>query len=277
MLLSPSSLVPPNIRPLGRPADVPQRPSARPSLSAQDVLQRYVENTDPENYDDLVLPEDEVMLDRQLAQWKTPCRRLPSWPNDLADEVTMSGATAVDTDSGGSKAPRAAERPITDPEDTPTMALAAARRHAAAATQPTPVNSSALRPPEAAPKLPLGPARSPLRKAPLRPPQHQQYQHRHLRRPMLIKNMPPVEPVVLGNMRFDPASQVWSGNEEEAARFAGAIAESERQMRTHDTTRSERLIDANKLAHKVLQRSGNPGLSPTLSDDMEVDAPESNA
>ncbi|KAJ1859219.1 hypothetical protein GGH12_004307 [Coemansia sp. RSA 1822] len=272
LLLSPSSLLPPNIRPLGRPVDAPLRPSARPSLSAQDVLQRYVEHADSENYDDLVLPEEAATLDKQLAQWKTPCRRLPSWPNDLVDEVTMSGATAVDTDSGSSKTSRAAERPITDPEDTPTMALAGTRRHAAAAT---PVNSSALRLPVSAPKSQLGPARSPPRKSPLRPPQHQQYQHRHLRRPMLIKNMPPVEPMVLGHMRFDPVSQTWIGNENEGERFAGAIAESERQMLTRSSPRTERLIDTNKLAHKISQRSGNLGLSPTLSDDMAIDPPES--
>ncbi|KAI9474422.1 hypothetical protein LPJ78_005406 [Coemansia sp. RSA 989] len=214
-MLSPGSMLPANLRALSRPTA--QRPAARPTLSAQDVLQRYVEE-DTENYDDLVLPEEAEMLDRQLAQLKTPCRP-PSWPSGLADEVTMSGATAVEADAGS----------------TPCR-------------QETPSH-----PGRHAPKQPARP----------------------LRRPLLIRNSQPAEPMVLHGMRFDPVRRVWLGNEHEGSRLATAIAESERQLRAYESSRSERPIDASKLAHKVLVRSGNPSLSPVHSDDMAVDLPES--
>ncbi|KAJ2852335.1 hypothetical protein IWW36_000479 [Coemansia brasiliensis] len=234
-LLSPASMLPANLRPLNRTNETAQRPAARPSLSAQDVLQRYVEE-DTENYDDLVLPEEAEMLDRQLAQWKTPCRP-PSWPNGLPDEVTMSGATAVEADAGSTPC-RVRQ------EHTPTASHPGTRRHAAlAASAPRSSHN---------------------------PPQ----QTRPLRRPLLIKNTKPAEPVVLHGMRFDPIRRVWVGNELEGSRLANAIAESERQLRAYDSSRSERPIDASKLAHKVSQRSGNPNLSPVRSDDMAVDLPE---
>ncbi|KAJ1848156.1 hypothetical protein IWW55_006894 [Coemansia sp. RSA 2706] len=193
------ALLPANMRALGR-GDAAGR-------AAQDVLQRFSE-ADDSDYDDLVLPEEAELLDRQLAEWKTPGRRPPSWPNGLGNEaatpawpsglgsevamplwpneVTMSGATAVE---GG----------------TPTTA-----------SQP-----------------------------------------RALRRPMLIKNVAAAEPVVLGAMRFDPVGRVWRGNDAEAARFAGALAESERQLGRG------RPLDTSKLAHRVSQRAGNPGQPPS--------------
>ncbi|KAJ2079891.1 hypothetical protein H4R24_003455 [Coemansia sp. RSA 988] len=260
-LCSPASLLPANIRTLGRPMDggYPQRPSARPSFSTQDVLQRYAEPEDSENYDDLVLPEEEDMLDRQLTQWKTPCRRLPSWPNNLADEVTMSGATAVETASAkAASAARASE----ESKHTPTLGVVASRRHALAATtaQPTPPNSSLAQ------RQPYSVSR--------KPPMQAQTQARQSRRPMLIKNVPhAAEPVVLGRMRYDPARCMWIGNEDEGMRIASAIAESERQLRTRNISRSEhRLIDASKLARKISKRSGHPSLG--AADSMEIDSPE---
>ncbi|KAJ2807791.1 hypothetical protein H4R20_001126 [Coemansia guatemalensis] len=261
-MYSPAALLPANIRPLGRPADggYPQRPSARPSYSTQDVLQRYAEPEDSDNYDDLVLPEDEEMLDRQLTQWKTPCRRLPSWPNDLADEVTMSGATAVEAETTSAKA-SAAARASEDSKHTPTLGVVASRRHAlaaAATAQPTPPNSSSAQ-------------RQP-HSVPYKPPM--QVQARQPRRPMLIKNVShAAEPVVLGRMRYDPVRCVWIGNEDDGMRIASAIAESERQLRARSISRSEhRLIDASKLARKISQRSGHPSLD--TSDSMAVDSPE---
>ncbi|KAJ2156156.1 hypothetical protein GGF46_005375 [Coemansia sp. RSA 552] len=283
-LLSPGALLTTtNIRPVPRPAML-QPPVARPSMSAQDVLQRYVEPADEENYDDLVLPEDEELLDRQLAQMKTPCRRLPSWPNDLGEDVPMSGATAVEAESHPTKAPRTAARAAAtgaaaDLEGTPTIGSIAAKRHAlsaiVAATQPTPPPSQPTPGPvcAAAPRSPLYLARSPLQ--PLQPPRPQQSRPR---RPVLIKNTrPAVEPLVLGSMRYDPAAQVWVGNEDEGSRIASAIAESERQQQQQQqqqrsrggTARSARLIDASKLALKISRRSGNP------DDDMViVESPE---
>ncbi|PIA14166.1 hypothetical protein COEREDRAFT_10691 [Coemansia reversa NRRL 1564] len=265
-MYSPAALLPANIRPLGKPADAgyPQRPIPRPSFSTQDVLQRYAESDDSDNYDDLVLPEDEEMLDRQLTQWKTPCRRLPSWPNDLADEVTMSGATAVETAKGSAKA-MSATRPSEYPKHTPTLGILAPRRHAlvaAATAQPTPPDSTSAQ------RLARSSPHSIPRKLPV------QAQTRQTRRPMLIKNVShAAEPVVLGRMRYDPVRCVWIGNEDDGMRIANAIAESERQLRARNISRSEhRLIDASKLARKISQRSGHPSLSAT--DSMAIDSPE---
>ncbi|KAJ2709899.1 hypothetical protein H4R19_004015, partial [Coemansia spiralis] len=258
LLSPPRLLTTANIRPLDRPSNAaaarPPRPAARASLSARDVLHRFSEPADDDdNYDDMVLPEDEEMLDRQLAEWRTPCRRPPSWPNNaLADEVTMSGATAVEPEAPGTKpAAAAAAHAGASPKDTPTTTLgpAASRRHALAATLPPILAASS----SAAALATTGPL-SPLCRASLRSP----YQ------PMLITSAQhPAEPVVLGRMRYDPARRVWLGNDDEAARLAGAIAESEYQLR------AEHPIDTTKLAYKISQRSGGRGLGDP--DAMAVD------
>ncbi|KAJ2387926.1 hypothetical protein GGI05_003944, partial [Coemansia sp. RSA 2603] len=100
---------------------------------------------------------------------------------------------------------------------------------------------------------------------------------RAARKPILIKNAQrPAEPVVIGSMRYDPVSRTWVGNEEEGMRIASAIAESERQQlyttRQRSSTRTDRLIDTDKLARKISQRSGNPNVVPTLPEKVIVDA-----
>ncbi|KAJ2883501.1 hypothetical protein FB639_002157 [Coemansia asiatica] len=94
------------------------------------------------------------------------------------------------------------------------------------------------------------------------------------KKPILIKAaQKPVEPVVIGSMLYDPISRVWLGNEEEGSRIANAIAESERQLRgrSRSTARSDRLIDTDKLARKISQRSGNPNPVPTLPEKIIID------
>ncbi|KAJ1730355.1 hypothetical protein LPJ61_003058 [Coemansia biformis] len=255
-LLSPPMLMAANIRPLGRPADagMPQRHAARLPLSARDVLQRFTEPASSDNYDDMVLPEDEEMLDRQLAEWRTPCRRTPSWPNGLADEVTMSGATAVETEAPRTKPAAAAAHAASSPKESPTSGPAASRRHAPQPPIPADARSLAL--------AAMGP-RSPLCRAEPRGP----------RQPMLITSaQQPTEPVVLGRMRYDPARRMWLGNEEEGVRIAGAIADSEHELYARSAGRAEHPIDTSKLAHKVSQRSGCLGLSPVNPDDMDIDS-----
>ncbi|KAJ1666706.1 hypothetical protein GGF38_002855, partial [Coemansia sp. RSA 25] len=299
----PSTTLPAHSAPLGF------LPANLPPLSAGNRLHRYVESIENENYDDLVLPEDqEDQLDKHLSAWKTPCRRLPSWPSQLAAEVTMSGATAVEGDAG-----RSAEESA-----TPTLGIAGAI--SSPATAPATVAHaplSLLSParPRAAPGVGLGllepggrlaPSASPRQQRVTsskqrhqnhnhnpnysygrggcspqtgQPPQQQPQpaqQQRPGRRPVLIRNVQrPAEPIIVGCMRYDPVSRIWLGNEEEGARIANAIAESERQLRARGMMRSERPIDAGKLARKISQRSGNPNLVPALllPEDMLVDGP----
>ncbi|KAJ2893494.1 hypothetical protein GGI21_002535 [Coemansia aciculifera] len=297
-------------------------------LSAGNHLHRYVESPENENYDDLVLPSDQDdQLDKHLSAWKTPCRRLPSWHNQMAAEVTMSGATAVEGDVG-----RSAEESL-----TPTLGIAAVGGAISSPAVSASVRWGALTvvsPPATAAHAPLSllsPARpkalpgvglgliEPGRLVPNGTPrqqrvtsskqrhqnhnhnpnysrgsgsspqmgqspqqqasqlaQQQQQQQRPGRRPMLIRNIQrPVEPLVVGCMRYDPVSHTWLGNEEEGARFANAIAESERQLRARGMIRNERPIDAGKLARKISQRSGNQNLVPALllPEDIHVDGP----
>ncbi|KAJ2745419.1 hypothetical protein GGI20_002173 [Coemansia sp. BCRC 34301] len=291
-------------------------------LSAKNNLHRYVESIENENYDDLVLPEDqEDQLDKHLSAWKTPCRLLPSWPNQLAAEVTMSGATAVEGDVG-----RSAEESV-----TPTLGIAGvvatsprwggmvvasppATAPATVAYAPLSLQSSAR--PRALPVVGLGliepgkvvstasPRQQRVVSSKQRRQSHnqnpnysyirggnspqmgqsqqqqqpqlaqQQQQKQQGRRPALIRNVQrPAEPLVVGCMRYDPINRVWLGNEEEGARIANAIAESERQLRVRGMIRNERPIDSGKLARKISQRSGNPNLVPALllPEDMLVD------
>ncbi|KAJ1901429.1 hypothetical protein LPJ66_000798 [Kickxella alabastrina] len=123
-----------------------------------------------------------------------------------------------------------------------------------------------------------------LQQPPLSQPQPQLLSQPHVqrsaaRRPILIKSAQrAAEPVVVGCMRYDPISRVWVGNEEEGSRFANAIAESERQLSRAraNTLRTERLIDTDKLARKISQRSGNPAPL-QLSEKMVVVSPECQA
>ncbi|KAJ2038473.1 hypothetical protein H4S04_008343 [Coemansia sp. S16] len=305
-------------------------------LSAKNHMDDYVESMETENYDDLVLPEEADELDKHLSAWKTPCRRLPSWPNQLACEVTMSGATAVEGDAGRTK-----EESI-----TPTLGISGASSPqlcqgarwggmtiiSPPATAPATVvhaPPSLLSPPR--PRVPSGiglglieagrlasnasprqqrvssskqrhqnhnqnpnysysrasnggssPQMGQPQQQQQQLPQLAQQQQRPGRRPVLIRNAQrPAEPIVVGCMRYDPVSRIWLGNEEEGARIASAIAESERQLRFRGKFRNECPIDAGKLARKISQRSGNPNLVPTLllPEDMVVDdsSPDSPA
>ncbi|KAJ2749404.1 hypothetical protein GGI19_005676 [Coemansia pectinata] len=303
-------------------------------LSAKNHLDDYVESIETENYDDLVLPEEADQLDKHLSAWKTPCRRLPSWPNQLAAEVTMSGATAVEGDAG-----RSMEESI-----TPTLGITGASSPqlcqgarwgamtiiSPPATAPATVTPVVHAPPSllspVRPRVPSGiglgliePSRLAANASPRQQrvtsskqrhqnhnqnpnysysrtsngssspqmgqspqqqqqpqlaQQQQQQQQRPGRRPVLIRNAQrPAEPIVVGCMRYDPVSRIWLGNEEEGARIASAIAESERQLRFRGKLRNECPIDSGKLARKISQRSGNPNLVPTLllPEDMLVD------
>ncbi|KAJ2004757.1 hypothetical protein GGI04_002503 [Coemansia thaxteri] len=274
--------------------------------SPADTMNRFVENDDNENYDDLVLPEEADLLDRQLSEWKTPCRRIPSWPGELGAQVTMSGATAVESVSGLAGGEWA----------TPTLGSGeggnASRRNALPATskpgnapKPKAVGLGLVEGGKAASGGSPRQHRAPSSKQSthqrhqnhiqnpnysysrggaadvpqqqMRPgqlPSSLLQQTRSGRRPMLIRNTQrPAEPIVVGCMKYDPVGRMWIGNEEEGARIASAIAESERQLRARGIIRNERPIDAGKLARKISQRSGNPNLVPALllPDDMLVD------
>ncbi|KAJ1718533.1 hypothetical protein LPJ53_006468 [Coemansia erecta] len=307
-IMSPSALLPANLHSLNK-----QWLKAPGTTANMDILQRYVESADSENYDDLVLPEDEDMLDRQLAEWKTPCRNV-----DSCTEVTMSGATAVDLPLR-EYAARSGAASVIDSTPTLVAGLAGDVRRSledtedwvlvAAGSAPGSANPEPTRkstPRAAAKALGLGLVQ-PVRAALSNGSRHQQQQHQHqrlpsssslskpwmadwqhpqslslspalraARKPILIKNAQrPAEPVVIGSMRYDPVSRTWVGNEEEGQRIASAIAESERQLyttRQRSSTRSDRLIDTDKLARKISQRSGNPNVVPTLPEKVIVDA-----
>ncbi|KAJ2726344.1 hypothetical protein GGI07_000656 [Coemansia sp. Benny D115] len=332
-VMSPSALLPANIHALGR--QWARTPGGNGNI---DILQKYVEAPDSENYDDLVLPEDEGVLDRQLAEWRTPRRKSPEWSRPTTDapqynELTMSGATAVDVPTSAPGLRKTAGlSPDDPPEDWVFVAAGAgkveARKHTPRAAamalglglglvQPVRAvlsNGSKQRvasrsrladwqhveiPPPANPATP--PAQQPQQQQQQQsrpsprptqsPPQLQQLQlqrqrqqHVHQaqrcsRRPILIKNTPRAnEPMVLGAMRYDPISRLWTGNEEECARFAQALAESERQLRARTgSMRGDRLIDTEKLARKLSQRTGgssSPSWVPTMPERTPGDAPE---
>ncbi|KAJ2858434.1 hypothetical protein GGI22_003314 [Coemansia erecta] len=238
---SPLALLPANLHTL-KPANAAttmNRPPARSFASTRDLLQRYVETPDDDNYDDLVIPEEEEELDRQLTDWKTPRPRDLDWSNPsngqvLLDDITLSGATAVDHGAQGPES--GLPSPAMKASYTPTppaslSAFAASRPRAMTTLAPVAAASREL------PALGL-------------------------------------KPMVIGCMRYDPVRRIWIGNEEEGSRIANAIAESERQIRTSGVSRSERPIDADKLARKISQRTGNPNLVPALPEDMIIDGPE---
>ncbi|KAJ2732657.1 hypothetical protein IW152_003622 [Coemansia sp. BCRC 34962] len=322
---------PPKFTKAGSCSQLPSTTVSAPSLAAKSGLSSYVESIETENYDDLVLPEEAEQLDRHLSAWKTPCRRLPSWPNQLAAEVTMSGATAVEGDDGRSKEesatptlgitgagrpqlcqgarwggvsilspPATAPGSVTSVVHAPPLLLSPARPRALvgtgaglgliAAPNGTPrqqrVSSSKQRHQNhnQNPNYSYGRAcsggsspQTGQQQQPQLAQQQQQQQQRPGRRPVLIRNAQrPVEPIVVGCMRYDPVSRIWLGNEEEGARIASAIAESERQLRIRGAMRNNGApIDSGKLARKISQRSGNPNLVPALllPEDMLVNGP----
>ncbi|KAJ1817289.1 hypothetical protein LPJ60_004912 [Coemansia sp. RSA 2675] len=258
-------------------------------------LSSYEESAETENYDDLVLPEEADQLDRQLSAWKTPCRRL-SWASQLAAEVTMSGATAVEGDDGRRKGEAG----------TPTLGMGqwgGAAAGSPPASAPAPGHAGGVLSP-ARPRAPsglglaAGGSGNGRQRVPSAKQRHQNHKHNpnysygragsspqmaqaqaQPRRPVLIRNAPrAAEPIVVGCMRYDPVGRIWLGNEEEGARIASAIAESERQLRLRGL-RSGAPIDAGKLARKISQRSGNPSLVPALllPDDMLAGAPSPGA
>ncbi|KAJ1814552.1 hypothetical protein LPJ56_003017, partial [Coemansia sp. RSA 2599] len=347
-IMSPSALLPANLHSINKQW-------MKASGGKVDILQRYVESADSENYDDLVLPEEEDMLDRQLAEWKTPCKKMPSWishgDSDSCVEVTMSGATAVELSAyesnsrlsvvdstptlvaglgdaqrsyeetedwvlvaAGSAAPGSAKKagPRKSTPRAAAMALGlglnlvqpvravlnTGSRQRASTTKPwmadwqhveipPPQQFSAPTetPPQQKQQLSLKPSRiihtAQLQQRPPTPRRNNTSQPQHSRpmvsplpqpqqsptpapmpaftftpvsasasaststaesvsvpasalrsptkRPILIKAAhKPVDPVVVGAMRYDPISRVWLGNEEEGSRIASAIAESER-------------------------------------------------
>ncbi|KAJ2681055.1 hypothetical protein GGI25_000008 [Coemansia spiralis] len=279
---SPPSLLPANLHTLGPWATNIKRPPAKSFASAQDLLQRYVETTDEENYDDLVLPEEAELLDKQLAEWRTPKGHGPEWSSgQVPMDVTMSGATAVEHDTGRSLVPSAVcsrhaggDSSYTTPTLNAAAALAPARPRALTTMSPAGREQTL--------GLGLG-----LVNAGTRPTPRQQkiafsrqrlaQTQRPTRRPMLIRNTQrAAEAMVVGCMRYDPVSRMWLGNEEEGSRIAHAIAESERQLRAHGVIRSERPLDADKLARKISQRAGNPNLVPALPE-LVAGSPEHDA
>ncbi|KAJ2234641.1 hypothetical protein IWW45_003240 [Coemansia sp. RSA 485] len=381
-IMSPSALLPANLHTINKQW-------MKASGGKADILQRYVESADNENYDDLVLPEEEDMLDKQLAEWKTPCKKMPSWishgDSDSCVEVTMSGATAVELSAYDSSSRLSvvdstptlvaglsdAQRSYEETEDWVLVAAGSAPRSANARSRkstpraaamalglglnlvqpvravlntgsrqrasttkpwmadwqhveiPPPQQLSALTetPPQQKQQLLLKPSRiihtAQLQQRPPTPrrlntsqPQHskpmisplpqpqQLSMHTPMssesvsvsthtpssasvsvtalrspsKKPILIKAaQKPLEPVVIGAMRYDPISRIWIGNEDEGSRIANAIAESERRLRTRSITRSDRLIDTDKLARKISQRSGNPNPVPTLPEKIIID------
>ncbi|KAJ1666601.1 hypothetical protein EV178_002213 [Coemansia sp. RSA 1646] len=310
---SPLALLPANLHTL-KPARAAamNRPPAKSFASTRDLLQRYAETPEDDNYDDLVIPEEEEELDRQLADWKTPRPRDLDWSNPsngqvLLEDITMSGATAVE--HGVQKPESGAPPPtIKATSYTPTPP---ASYTTSAVSRPRAMTSFV--PPAASRELPtLGlnlmaaggerPTRRQQKVASSRqrllewqqkqeqqqtqtqrhhhiqqPPQQQQQQQqqRPTRRPMLIRNTQrATEPLVIGCMRYDPVRRIWIGNEEEGSRIANAIAESERQLRSGGVARNERPLDTDKLARKISQRAGNPNLVPALPEDMDIDGPD---
>ncbi|KAJ1962230.1 hypothetical protein GGI12_002769 [Dipsacomyces acuminosporus] len=271
-------------------------PAVKKSVPAQDMLKRYAEPVDSENYDDLVLPEEMDDLDKQLAQWKAPCRRMPSWPNDLNSEAnsiapprsesTIVASGISSSMSTSSILPAAGNRrgnmmAVDSTASTISgngggdISARGPRRLAPTATNSSQVGSSAV----AEGKRPMLIANPRQQKAPSskqrvvewqqqQQPQETQ-QKRPTRRPMLIRNISrTVEPVVIGCMRYDPISRLWVGNEEEGSRIASAIAESERQLRAGGLFRNERPLDAGKLARKISQRAGHPNLIPATPEEI---------
>lgn len=96
----PSTASAPSISPL-LPANI--HPIHHSKSHTLDNLQRYVESADSDDYeDDLVLPEQAELLNRQLAQWKTPSyTRMTAAAGSMAEmsaeqTISMSGATVVD-------------------------------------------------------------------------------------------------------------------------------------------------------------------------------------
>ncbi|KAJ2558185.1 hypothetical protein EV175_000917 [Coemansia sp. RSA 1933] len=309
---SPLALLPANLHTLKPSGVAMNRPPAKSFASTRDLLQRYVETPEDDNYDDLVIPEEEEELDRQLADWKTPRPRDLDWSNPsngqvpMAD-ITLSGATAVEHGVQQSKESSDALNSTIKATYTPTPPTSYSSGGATAVSRPRAMTTF---PPSAAtrelPSLGLG-LMAPAEEKPTRrqqkvtssrqrllewqqkqeqqQQQNQQHQHyqqqqqRPTRRPMLIRNTQRAsEPMVIGCMRYDPVGRIWLGNEEEGSRIANAIAESERQIRSSSAARNERPLDTDKLARKISQRTGNPNLVPALPEDMmAVDGPEHDA
>ncbi|KAJ2761310.1 hypothetical protein H4S06_001270 [Coemansia sp. BCRC 34490] len=315
---SPLTLLPSNMHTLRPRGGVGMnRPAAKSFASTRDLLQRYAETADDENYDDLVIPEEEEELERQLAEWKTPRPRDLDWSNPttaqvLLDDIAMSGATAVDHTAPPSAMKAMSTYTTPTPPASYVASAVVSRPRAMTSLSP----SAALGDPSTLGLgLGLGLATAPAAAADERPTRRQQkiassrqrllewqqrqenqHQNKHQqsqqqtqqqphhaqqrpsRRPMLIRNTQrATEPIVIGCVCYDPATRMWVGNEEEGSRIANAIAESERQLRSSSAARSERPIDADKLVRKISQRAGNPNLVPALPEDMVVDGPDHDA